>query len=262
MLKKLLFGALLLLLIVAIGIWQAPARLAATALANNPNVPLRLLGARGTLWNGSAEVLVNKIPVGTLSWQLRPTELLRLQAAADWQLSSADYSLSGSAAAESDRYHLRDVTGRFGNRFLTEQLARYDIAPGGDLTITNLQITDVTLNAEQTWPATITASGQAEWSGGAVYYRLAGQDFNLELPPLQAVIETPSARDPAGGNAPWPQMRVTAQGSDALLLTGRLTPRGSAAIGITRGLTRLAGQPWPGSDPDHAIVLEVEEQLN
>jgi hypothetical protein len=100
--------------------------------------------------------------------------------------------------------------------------------------------------------ATITALGNAHWTGGAVSYRLAGRSNDIVLPPLMAVITTPGE---------WPEMLVRAQDNAMPLITGRLTSKGSVAIGITRGFTRLAGQPWPGSEPDHAVVLEVEEFL-
>ena len=75
---------------------------------------------------------------------------------------------------------------------------------------------------------------------------------------MRGVIKTPER----GQHPGWPQLQVLNAEDGALLITGRLTPSGSAAIGITRGFTKLAGQPWPGSDPDHTVVLEVEEQLN
>lgn len=189
-----------------------------------------------------------------MSWQVQANRLFALEASAAWQVHSPDYSLEGIAALGRDNnLNLRNLNGIVRQSFLRHALARYDIIPAGDLTIDRLDITDLKLNEEGNWPSEIQAQGSARWTGGPVSYRLAGQNSHIELPAMAAQIST------ADGS--WPTLKVTEQETGALLMTGRLTPSGSAAIGITRGLTRLTGQPWPGSEPDHAVVLEVEEQL-
>ena len=259
MIKKLAIGLALALLIIGIALWQAPARLVSTALvnatlSNGGAAEIKLLAPRGTLWNGSGQLLLNGKPVGDVSWQVQAGRLLALEAAAAWQVRNADYSLKGSAAFGRDnRINLRNLRGVVRQSFLRNALARYDIIPVGDLTIERLDITDLQLNEAGNWPRQVYAEGSAQWTGGPVSYRLAGQNSHIELPAMTAQISTPE-----GG---WPTLEVSAQETGTLLMNGRLTPTGSAAIGITRGLTRLTGQPWPGSEPDHAIVLEVEEQL-
>ena len=141
---------------------------------------------------------------------------------------------------------------------MRDALAIYDISPSGDLDVSNFDITNLRLNERMDWPAQIDVDGEVRWEGGPVRYRLAGQSFDIVLPPMLGRIESPQeGKDPG-----WPRLRVTNEEDGSLMMTGRLTPTGSAAIGITKGFTRLAGQPWPGSEPDHAVVLEVEEQLN
>ncbi len=264
------------LLLITLGLIFAPARLASTALEKTfPRAPfgqnnlvnsqqgaapeIRLLGTTGTLWNGAGQLLVNRIPVGDLSWQVQGSRLLALEAAVDWQLTGEEFSAQGTAAARGDEFDLRAVQARLSEQFLRTTLGRYDIAPSGDLTIANLDITHLKLNEQQNWPSQVTASGDARWAGGPVRYRLAGQSYDIELPPMLGTIDSPqnSAQNPG-----WPKLKVTSEENAMLLITGRLTPTGSAAIGITKGFTRLAGQPWPGSEPDHAVVLEVEEQLH
>ena len=60
---------------------------------------------------------------------------------------------------------------------------------------------------------------------------------------------------------PGPVAVAYATGESTPLLQAALTGNGFARIGVTKYLTRLLGQPWPGGDPDHAVVLEVEEQV-
>jgi len=275
--KKVLIATGIALVLIALGIVFAPARLASNALENTfPRAPfgksallqdqrtattpeIRLLGTTGTLWNGAGQLLVNRRPIGDLSWQIQPARLLALEAVVDWQLSAEQFKAQGTAAARGEEFDLRAVKANLSEEFLRANLGRYDIAPSGDLTIDNLDITNLKLNKQQNWPSQVTASGDARWAGGRVRYRLAGQSYDIELPPMLGTINSPMD---GVQNPGWPQLTVTSAEDAMLLITGRLTPSGSAAIGITSGFTRLAGQPWPGSEPDHAVVLEVEEQLH
>lgn len=251
--KKLAIGVLLALLVIGIALWQAPARLATNALAQGAG-DIKLLAPRGTLWNGSGQLLINGESVGDVAWQVVPAKLLTLEAAVSWQVRNADYALQGLASlGQQETVNLRETSGVIRESFLRKTLQRYDIFPAGDLTIKTLDITNLQLNEAGNWPKNVHAEGLVQWTGGAVSYRLAGTDFDVNLPAMDAAVSTPK-----GG---WPMLEVTEQETSALLMTGRLTPTGSAAIGITRGLTRLTGQLWPGSEPDHAVVLEVEEQL-
>jgi hypothetical protein len=45
------------------------------------------------------------------------------------------------------------------------------------------------------------------------------------------------------------------------LLRIEVLANGYVRIGITRLLTKLLNNPWPGSDVDHEVVLEIEERL-
>ena len=275
--KKLLLALALIGLLLAIGIVMAPARLASNALesafprqltATNlqqnaqtsapGGLEIRLLGPSGTLWNGSGALLVNRQPIGNLSWQVQPGRLLSLEAAVDWQLDGDGFAAEGTAAARNQSYDLRNLRGTVSQALLRKFLGRYDIAPSGALTVDSLDITDLQLNERMNWPAQVTAAGTLKWTGGPVRYRLAGQTYDIDLPPMLGTISSSES----GPHPGWPELLVTDANEGDLLITGRLTPTGSAAIGITRGFTRLAGQPWPGSEPDHAVVLEVEEQLN
>ena len=54
---------------------------------------------------------------------------------------------------------------------------------------------------------------------------------------------------------------VFAQNGQTPLIKAELQDNGFAKVGITRLLTKMLDNPWPGSEPDHAVVLEVEEQV-
>jgi hypothetical protein len=45
------------------------------------------------------------------------------------------------------------------------------------------------------------------------------------------------------------------------LMLGKVAQDGMATVGITKQFTKMLGEPWPGGEPDHAVVLEVGEKL-
>jgi hypothetical protein len=82
-----------------------------------------------------------------------------------------------------------------------------------------------------------------------VTYLLSGKLYNSALPPMRALL------------GPGPEAIAFATGDETPLLLARLEPNGFAKVGVTKYLTKILGNPWPGGDPDHAVVLEVEEQV-
>ena len=90
---------------------------------------------------------------------------------------------------------------------------------------------------------------QVTWSGGQVRYILSGRSSTSILPPLVAYL---------GEGA---EATVFAQNGQTPLIKAELLDNGFAKVGITRLLTKMLDNPWPGSEPDHAVVLEVEEQV-
>jgi hypothetical protein len=56
-------------------------------------------------------------------------------------------------------------------------------------------------------------------------------------------------------------MTVYAVDDSTPLLLAHVTQDGMASLGITKQFTKRVGQPWVGGEPDHAVVLEVAEDL-
>jgi glycine cleavage system H lipoate-binding protein len=44
-------------------------------------------------------------------------------------------------------------------------------------------------------------------------------------------------------------------------MLAKVAQDGMATVGITKQFTKMLGEPWPGGEPDHAVVLEVGEKL-
>ena len=83
-------------------------------------------------------------------------------------------------------------------------------------------------------------------------YALSGRTTTASLPALVAYLDEDAIR---------PVATVFTQSGQTPLIKAELLENGYAKVGITKLLTKMLNNPWPGSDPDHAIVLEVEEQV-
>lgn len=245
-------AAILLVLVFVVAL--APARLA-TQLVNQQapdGFGIRLLQPIGTLWNGSADLIVEQYPTTRVAWRFQPWALLQLTLGVELELVGDGFNLQGRIEKPiGDGVRLADGYAHASSRALQTWLAPYDIDPSGELTIEALTLSRLRLTGNGALKA-LTSNGQANWSGGDLSYRLAGRTTQVALPPLTGLIDTLDE---------LPRLRVTEKGKDLPLILGHLTPRNSISIGITQGFTRLAGQPWPGSEPDHKVVLEVEEPL-
>ncbi len=208
---------------------------------------LDLVDTRGTVWRGNADLLIEGLPMGQLSWDFEGSSLLLAAPSYAWHLTRPDGQLSGTAGSSISRYEL-NVEGQIEAEAFNAFLDRYDIRLSGDLDVAP---THAAGNHDTRLPDTVT--GQVDWSGGTVLYTLSGMRREVTLPPLTAYLDN--------GDNGMPEAVVYAAGEDTPLLIASLQKNGFARIGITKLFTKLLQTPYPGSDPDHAIVLEVEEQV-
>lgn len=233
------------LLFIVFSVTFAPAGLLDRVADAAPGVDL--IDARGTVWQGSADLLVEGLPLGLINWDFEAASLLRAAPAYAWRLSRPDGDFTGTAGSSLNRYEIT-LSGDIAASAFNEFLSTYDIRLSGDLSIAP---TAAAGRHDARLPERV--DGQVDWSGGSVLYTLAGLRHEVTLPPLTAYLEnTPDGQ---------PGAVVYAAGDDTPLLMASLQKNGFARVGITKQFTKLLQNPYPGSDPDHAIVLEVEEQI-
>lgn len=246
--KRPLLTVLLIAVAVAvIVIARAPASLISRVLQDVPDA--HLIAPSGTIWNGRGTLSVARVTLGELRWTVQPAQLITGRLAADFTLQSTELDLSGmagvglaSASAE--------VNGEVSAAAINRWLAVYDISIDSDLTLTAV---DVELSELGEQPPVIDAlSGEVVSEAGSVRYRLAGRTDLADLPALQATLSSES------GSA---EAVVVQDGQAAELMTLGLSPSGEGRVAITKRFTQLLNRPWPGSDPGHAVVIEVREQL-
>ena len=224
-------------------IYMAPATLLTVALGEDG--PARITQVQGRIWDGNAAVAYQGHALGSLSWKFVPARLLRGQADFDWHLADTGHTLSGRVSLGFSGLHC-DGSGAVREAALRRILSPYWIETAGDIGIESVR-------ADATYGLHLEGlAGALSWGGGEVRYRLAGEHHRMVLPPLAGVIESVNAS---------PTLTVFAQGIEAPLLHVRLGADGWLTIGVTKKMTKMAGFPWPGKDPDHEIVIDVSERL-
>lgn len=240
----------LTLLIAGFAVLYAPAALLRQVLSSGSSAVLT--GYSGTLWNGSARLLVAGQDAGRLAWELAPVTVLRGALGYHLHLTGPQQSLAADLALRPGGFEVT-LNGAVDADWFDRWLARYDIRLGGKFAFESVRIETAYgqgNDQEGTGPAPGSAGGRLTWTGGPVHYLLSGRRYEGSLPPLEA-------RFGQGLIA----VVYPSNGDSTLLLRAELLANGFARIGMTRLLTRLLNNPWPGGDADHEVVLEVEEQV-
>lgn len=207
-----------------------------------PNEAFTLLKPRGSLWTGQAELYVQGQSLGMLGWHIEPLSLLLLSPEIDWHLEHRGLRVSAKTTGLQTPAFV--VNGNIDMRLFAPLLARYDlIVPG------TIALTDVSGRLDIRSRAVTELTGQARWSGGEIEYVLSGQRSESLLPILEATLSPPASAV------------VHAAGEPVALMEIALTPERFIKIGLTKMFTKLLNRSWPGRDPDHTVVLVVEEQF-
>jgi hypothetical protein len=223
----------------------APARLLLAFV--DAAAPLQPVDVGGTLWHGHCTLRLRGpgIDIAHVRWQVLPTRLARLQAAARIETDGGITAAGTVAGAPGRGASIEVDTLRLSAGLLNRAGAAYYIEVAADIIARDLRLVhDGT---------TITrASGHAEWPGGPVRYVLNGRAIRTHMPPLAASID---------GNASGLYARVTRADSGMPMLSLGLDGQGWATVAVTRGFIEAAGQAWPGSERADDVVIEVQEQI-
>ncbi len=209
-----------------------------------------LTSARGTLWQGSATLLIERRPVGQIMWDFQPLSPLRLQPTYDWSLNDPAATLTGFAVVDAAGFEFH-ASGVFDASAINPWLAQYDIDLRGifEIAPTTVQFAHADAGG---MPTLRGAQGQLDWSGGIARYTLSGLTRQVRLPAMSAYLEHVDGAAQATA--------YTGESDIPLIIAGPGAP-GFFKVSITKHFTKLLRSPWPGSDPDHTIVVEVEQQL-
>ena len=199
----------------------------------------------GSIWNGNGRLRVSKLYVGLLRWSVDPVQLVFGKLAFEWVLEDQSHTFGGSATIRLGGMAF-SFDGLIEAETINRVLAAYNMNLNGTL---HLRSVKATINKSE---GQIQIQGDMRWDGGTVQYRMSNQRFQTELPALLGELQMVEG---------VPSMTVRSETDNTPLLRARLDNDGWVHIGITKRFTRLIGQPWQGSEPDPAIVMEVSEKL-
>lgn len=233
-----------LLVLLAVVVSAAPASMLKAPLASIPGISVAQL--QGTLWSGSGLISAEGAALGTLRWSFAPAALLKAQAAFDYQLQGNAIALSGQAGRSLSTWQLQ-TEGTVTSALVNRSLAPYEIRMTGDLTLEDVALALRGQRLE-------SLAGTVHWPGGPVSYPDARGVATRPLPALNAELELDS-------DTAEPLANVRSDSVNYPLITLRAQDSGFVKISLTRRFTQIVGMPWPGSEPDHAFVLEVEQQV-
>lgn len=251
---KLVFGLFGLLAFAVFSVALLPAGLLARAVEDAQGVALR--DVDGTVWRGAAGLTVQGEDLGRAQWRLDPSALLAGALGITWRLRHENFRFAG-AARRGSRAFSASASGVLNAAALGRVLGKYHIRLGGDFTFDRLALRVVPQGGEA--PDHWHAEGDLRWSGGRTTYRLSGQSYDVEFPPLDAELRT-TADSVRLQAFLQPDGAGRGQSRRKPLLEARLDGDGWLHVSVTRRFTRLAGKPWPGVGEDD-VVVTVSEQL-
>lgn len=242
MIRYVLVGVLLFLVF---AVSFAPAGLLDRVISSSTEADL--VEPQGTVWQGRGQLVVGGVSLGNVVWDFVGTSLLRATPTYAWSLTQPAWQLQGTAGIGFSNAQL-SAAGLIQASATNTWLRAYDISLNGDFSIAPTEATFNHRNRQIT-----AVDGELNWSGGTVRYTLSGVLREATLPPLTAILDM--------NNDDLPEAVVFAEGQQTPLLIATLGRDGFAKVGITKLFTKLLNNPWPGSDPDHVVVLQVEEKI-
>ena len=228
------------LLVAVFAVAFAPAGLTRLALDQVNNV--NLLEPAGTLWDGQGQLSVNGQTLGKLTWDLQVVTILSGALGYDFTLVGEDLDLHGNVRADWDQTYAVTANGRVGEAFINQLMAPYEMMISGDLNL-NASTIEVAGRIPK------AAGGTVTWDGGLVQYSLSGRKSATELPAMVAELGS------------GPEALVHELHSESPLIIAELQSNGFAKVGLTKRLTILLNNPWPGAAQANDVILEVEEKV-
>lgn len=207
---------------------------------------VHLLGARGTIWNGSAELIAPTTNLGRLEWKIAPAALFRGSLKYDIAMRSSKLQVAGileKSLSESSFTAQATIEPSVVNSVLLH----YDIKVSGNFALKSVELR---LNGSNTVES---LSGSVHWDGGTSRYLVGEETRTVTLPPIVAEL---SALE---GDA---MLLAFDEASDTKLMSVRFEPdSGWIHVAITRQMLDLVQMPWDSVSASDSEVLKVSRQL-
>lgn len=223
-------------------VWQMPASVLSQRISTATHGAISWHDTTGSLWHGRTGLRLQGSDAGQLEWQWRPSQLLRLRLAVDWQWRAGNGLLVGRARLSPLSKGVEQVTGTLPASWLGGLLGKPG-AISGELRFDRLGL----LAGSTQWRA---AGGSVHWQGGPLQLAFLAAGRPLQVPPL--VLQT-RLQD---NKLHW-QLQDQQGGQ---MMTVALARDGWGQIKATQRLLQLSGSPATANNPD-TVVLSTRQRL-
>lgn len=233
-------GAIVVLALVVVAI---PAR--AFALLLN-DYDIHLLDAQGTVWKGSAQLVVPGTNLGKLHWAIVPQRLFRASLAYDISVNSSALQVHGTLTRGFSKTSLV-ANAEIQPSIVNSILLHNELKISGSIQIQGF---DLLINGRN---EINSLTGTVEWDGGNSRYRAGEEIREIDLPAMTGNL-----------SASQGDVILTAFNGhdDTELLNARLeAASGWLHIGVTRHMTELAKMPWDTQGPPNSEAFKVSRQI-
>lgn len=156
---------------------QTPARVVANFLPQTVRAQFSEWG--GSMWSGQVSGNVKGVPV-QVRWQLQPSALLLLKAAANVELLTADSRMQGQVRLGMGSWQIQGLKGEIAASELQYFLSGWQL-PNQPITLNNIALK----HQSGGWQ---DIKGDMSWQGGALDYVLNGQRQHVNLPPVALTL--------------------------------------------------------------------------
>ncbi len=220
-----------------------PARVFAMLLED---YDVHLLDARGTVWKGSAQLVVPGTNLGTLTWAIVPQRLLRAKLTYNISVNSPSLQVHGTLAKGFAKTSLV-ANAELQSSIVNSILLHYEMKISGSIQVEDV---NVLVNGKN---EISSLAGTVRWDGGKSRYRTGDETREIDLPPMVGEFSTTEG-----------DVILTAVGGhdNTELLNARLeASSGWIHIGLTRQMFDLVQMPWESQGPAGAEVFKVSRQV-
>ena len=240
---KKLYIAIGVLVFIAIVVVAIPAQVFAVFL---DDYRIHLLGARGTVWNGSADLVVPTTSLGRLEWQLRPSAIFKGNLEYEISLRSSELQISGMLIKGlASTFVAADA--KINPAIVNSVLLHYDLKVSGSFALDGIELHLDDSNSVD------LLSGNVRWDGGTSRYLVGDETRTVDLPPIVAELSTQE------GDAVLVAFKTETKDK---LMSVRLEPdSGWVHIAMTSQMLELAQMPWESNSAQDAEVLKVSRQI-
>ncbi|MCP5181020.1 MAG: type II secretion system protein N [Pseudomonadales bacterium] len=238
------YAIVLLLFFLGFAVAYAPASLLRRYTNDVPG--LDIVDPAGTLWSGNGTLVADGRVLGRATWRIRPLAALKLHGVYDVRVFNDNGSLLEGSIDIGFQGLTLDAAGTVDTQTLNQVLQTWQLSLSGDLDVKHVvsRWRDGRLDS---------LDGELGWAGGQALFNNPGGPGQATLPMLTAVL----TGDGQGGLSAI----LVSEGEQTPLVQARLAADGMLKVDITKRMTRLLGTPWRGDEPDHAVVISLEETV-